>query len=90
MAVHSTRSGKDLVPSPTRVKTFRNARAFETWMRKNHAREPELWLKIYKKGSGVSSITLAEALDEKAYLQRYTPRGRKVSGARSIATMSRD
>ena len=59
-------------------------------MRKNHAREPELWLKIYKKGSGVSGITLAEALDvalcwgwidgirkaldEKAYLQRYTPR----------------
>ena len=59
-------------------------------MRKNHAHQPELWLKIYKKGSGVSGITLAEALDvalcwgwidgirksldEKAFLQRYTPR----------------
>lgn len=59
-------------------------------MRKNHARQPELWLKIYKKGSGISAITLAEALDvalcwgwidgirkaldDKAFLQRYTPR----------------
>ncbi|HET9467552.1 MAG TPA: YdeI/OmpD-associated family protein [Vicinamibacterales bacterium] len=59
-------------------------------MRRHHAREPELWMKIYKKGSGVSGITLAEALDvvlcwgwidgirkpldDKAFLQRYTPR----------------
>jgi uncharacterized protein YdeI (YjbR/CyaY-like superfamily) len=59
-------------------------------MRKNHAREQEVWLRIYKKGSAVPSITTAEALDvvlcwgwidgirkaldEVSYLQRYTPR----------------
>jgi len=62
-------------------------------MRKNHAREREIWLNIFKKGSGVPSITIAEALDvvlcwgwidgirkafdERSYLQRYTPRRAK-------------
>ena len=62
-------------------------------MRKNHAREDEVWLRIYKKGSGVRSITIAEALDvvlcwgwidgirkafdERSYLQRYSPRREK-------------
>ena len=59
-------------------------------MKANHARETELWLKIHKKGSGLPSVTNAEALDvalcwgwidgirkaldEKSFLQRYTPR----------------
>jgi uncharacterized protein YdeI (YjbR/CyaY-like superfamily) len=75
---------------PAKIKTFRTEAAFESWMRKNHLREREVWLRIYKKGSGVPSITIAEALDvvlcwgwidgirkafdERSYLQRYTPR----------------
>ena len=59
-------------------------------MKANHARETELWLKIHKKGSGLPSVTNAEALDvalcwgwidgirkaldEKSFLQRYSPR----------------
>lgn len=59
-------------------------------MRANHAKAPELWLKIHKKGSGLPSVTAAEALDvmlcwgwidglrkgfdERSFLQRYTPR----------------
>ena len=74
-------------------KTFRTEAAFESWMRQNHAREDEVWVRLYKKGSGVPSITLAEALDvvlcwgwidgirkgldERSYLQRYTPRRAK-------------
>jgi uncharacterized protein YdeI (YjbR/CyaY-like superfamily) len=74
-------------------KTFRTAAAFESWMRQNHAREDEVWVRLYKRGSGVPSITLAEALDvvlcwgwidgirkgldERSYLQRYTPRRAK-------------
>jgi uncharacterized protein YdeI (YjbR/CyaY-like superfamily) len=62
-------------------------------MRKNHAGADEVWLRIYKKDSGVPSITIAEALDvvlswgwidgirkafdERSYLQRYTPRRAK-------------
>ena len=72
------------------IKTFRSGAAFESWMRRNHAREREVWLRIFKKGSGVPSITIADALDvvlcwgwidgirkafdERSYLQRYTPR----------------
>jgi uncharacterized protein YdeI (YjbR/CyaY-like superfamily) len=72
------------------IKTFRTAAAFESWMRRNHAREREVWLRIFKKGSGRPSITIAEALDvvlcwgwidgirksfdDRSYLQRYTPR----------------
>jgi uncharacterized protein YdeI (YjbR/CyaY-like superfamily) len=79
-----------LVPESGKIKTFRSQSAFEAWMRKNHAREREVWLRIYKKGSGVRSIAIAEALDvvlcwgwidgirkafdERSYLQRYTPR----------------
>jgi len=62
-------------------------------MRANHARETELWLRIYKKGSGVPTVTSAQALDvalcwgwidgirkaldERSFLQRYTPRRAK-------------
>lgn len=75
------------------IKSFRTAAAFESWMRKNHADADEVWLRIYKKNSGVASITIGEALDvvlcwgwidglrkgfdEQSYLQRYTPRRAK-------------
>jgi uncharacterized protein YdeI (YjbR/CyaY-like superfamily) len=79
-----------VVPNPRRIRTFRSEAAFEAWLRVNHAREPEVWLKIYKKDSGVPSITPAQALDvalcwgwidglrkafdDRAFLQRYSPR----------------
>ena len=82
-----------VVPDPRKIKTFRTGAAFESWMVKNGARADEVWLRIYKKDSGVPSITIAEALDvalcwgwidgirksldEHSYLQRYTPRRAK-------------
>jgi uncharacterized protein YdeI (YjbR/CyaY-like superfamily) len=82
-----------VIPNQRRIKTFRTEAAFESWMRKNHARADELWVRIYKKGSGLPSITIAAALDivlcwgwidgirrsvdERSYLQRYTPRRAK-------------
>ena len=50
-------------PERETFKTFRTEAAFESWMRKNHADAREVWLRIYKKDSGVPSITIAEALD---------------------------
>ena len=80
-------------PDPDRIKTFRTEAAFESWLRKNHARETEVWLRIYKKHSGIPSITPAQALDvvlcwgwidairksfdDESFLQRYTPRRKK-------------
>lgn len=72
------------------MKPFASSKALETWMRANHAKAPELWIKIHKKDSGLRSVTAAEALDvmlcwgwidglrrgfdEQSFLQRYTPR----------------
>ena len=72
---------------------FKTQKAFETWLAKNHAKSPGVWLKLAKKGSGVKSITYAEAveaslcygwidgqsksIDDNAWLQKYTPRGRR-------------
>jgi uncharacterized protein YdeI (YjbR/CyaY-like superfamily) len=82
-----------VIPDPRKIKSFRTGAAFESWMRKNHARSDEVWLRIYKKDSGMASVTIAEALDvalcwgwidgirksvdERSYLQRYTPRRAK-------------
>jgi len=79
-----------IIPDSKQIKSFRTEAAFERWMRANHARATELWLRIYKKGSGVPTITNAQALDvalcwgwidgirkafdERSFLQRYTPR----------------
>ncbi|MGE3179834.1 MAG: YdeI family protein [Vicinamibacterales bacterium] len=82
-----------VIPDPTRIKTFRTEAAFARWMRANHARTPEIWLKIHKKSSGLPTITSAQALDvalcwgwidgirksydDESFLQRYTPRRAK-------------
>ena len=79
-----------VVPNPKHIRAFRSEAAFDAWLRQNHARETEIWLRIYKKGSGQPTVTNAEALDvvlcwgwidgirkafdDKSFLQRYTPR----------------
>jgi uncharacterized protein YdeI (YjbR/CyaY-like superfamily) len=67
-----------------------DAAAFESWLEANHDTADEIWVAIAKKGSGIPSITASEAidvvlcfgwidghrkgLDEKYFLQRYSPR----------------
>lgn len=69
---------------------FKNAKAFETWLRQHHATSAGLWLKIAKRGAIDASVTYLEAveialcwgwidgqkkgLDEQYFLQRFTPR----------------
>ena len=69
---------------------FASPAELEAWLDDNHADAEGVWLKIAKKGSGVASVTYAEALelalcfgwidsqkrrfDEKHFLQRFTPR----------------
>jgi uncharacterized protein YdeI (YjbR/CyaY-like superfamily) len=78
---------------PDKVREFRAAKAFYTWLSKHHDRETEVWIKIHKVSSGLPSITPLEAIDvclcwgwidairkahdETSYLQRYTRRGPK-------------
>ena len=42
---------------------FATPKAWETWLAKNHAKSPGIWVQIFKKGSGQRSVTYAEALD---------------------------
>ena len=73
------------------VKRFRSQSAWETWLRTQHEKSPGVWLEFGKKGSGVVTVTYAEALevalcygwidglvnavDAEVYRQRFTPRG---------------
>jgi uncharacterized protein YdeI (YjbR/CyaY-like superfamily) len=82
-----------VVPNPKKIKAFKSEAAFETWMRANHARETEIWVRLYKKGSGKPTVSNAQALDvalcwgwidgirkafdEQSFLQRYSPRRSK-------------
>ncbi len=77
-------------PDPGKARSFETPADLERWMAANHASEPELWIRMFKKASGLPSVTWAEAvdvalcwgwidgirksLDEVSFLQRYTPR----------------
>ena len=78
---------------PAKIREFPDADSFYRWLGENHDRADEIWIKVHKKGSGLPSITPVEAIDaclcwgwidgirkgfnERSFLQRYTPRGRK-------------
>ncbi|HEY9024464.1 MAG TPA: YdeI/OmpD-associated family protein [Burkholderiaceae bacterium] len=78
------------VPTDIESTLFKNAKAFEAWLRKNHAKSDGLWLRIAKRGAGEPSVTYPEAveialcwgwidgqkkgLDDQHFLQRFTPR----------------
>lgn len=82
-----------IVVDPKHVREFEDAEAFHTWLADNHDSAPEVWIKLHKKGSGLKSINHIEAIDavlcwgwidavrkgfdEKSFLQRYVPRGKK-------------
>lgn len=78
---------------PERVHEFPDAESFYRWLADHHDTAPEVWIKIHKVNSGLPSITPKEAIDaalcwgwidavrkgfdDRSFLQRYTPRGKK-------------
>ncbi|WP_328493756.1 YdeI/OmpD-associated family protein [Streptomyces sp. NBC_00414] len=74
------------------IKAFTDAAQLDAWVSAHEGLRGGVWLRIAKKGSGVPSITVTEALDvalchgwidgqrrrldASFYLQRYTPRRR--------------
>jgi len=80
-------------PKPSQIIAFEHPNDLGQWLNNHHKSENELWVKIFKKGSGIASVTwddvVVEALcwgwidgvkksvDEEAYLQRITPRKAK-------------
>lgn len=77
-------------PDPGKMMVFATPKALAKWLKENHASESELWIKIFKKGSGVPSVSweqlvietlcwgwidgVKKSLDEHTYVQRITPR----------------
>lgn len=77
-------------PDPAKTIAFAAPKEFSQWLKRNHATETELWVKIFKKRAGVPSVSWNEVVietlcwgwidgikkpfDEMAYLQRITPR----------------
>jgi uncharacterized protein YdeI (YjbR/CyaY-like superfamily) len=78
------------VPRP---RSFRSSEELRAWLANEHTRATGLLLRIYKKDSGVASVTYAEALDQalcfgwidgqklpldaKSWIQKFTPRRSK-------------
>jgi uncharacterized protein YdeI (YjbR/CyaY-like superfamily) len=81
-----TKSSKADLP----VIPFATANMWEQWLEQNHEISDGIWLQFFKKGSGIASVTYAEALDvalcygwidaqlksidELSYKQHFTPR----------------
>ena len=72
------------------ILSFGDQPAFEAWLAEQGPSSPGLWLRLFKKGSGIASVSKAEAIDaalchgwidgqldgydELSWLVRFTPR----------------
>ena len=81
------------LPDPARIRAFAAPDEWDAWLAQNHATETEIWIKHFKKATGIPSVTweqavigalawgwidgVRRALDDKSYLQRFTPRRAK-------------
>jgi uncharacterized protein YdeI (YjbR/CyaY-like superfamily) len=79
-----------MTPDELPVVAFATAAAWDAWLAGHHGDAAGLWLKLAKKGSGIPSVSYAEAvdvalchgwidgqkgrLDDQFWLQRFTPR----------------
>jgi uncharacterized protein YdeI (YjbR/CyaY-like superfamily) len=74
----------------TEIKKFKSQKDWRNWLVNNQDLQEGIWLQVYKKHSGVETVTIEQALeealcfgwidgqrksyDEQSYLQKYTPR----------------
>jgi uncharacterized protein YdeI (YjbR/CyaY-like superfamily) len=75
---------------PEALREFPDFQSFYDWLAKNHDSAPEVWIRIFKKGSGKPTVTPVEAIDAilcwgwidgirkswdgESFVQRYCPR----------------
>lgn len=73
-----------------KIVEFKDQAAFRNWLSKNSKNVSGIWLRIYKKDSGVATVTYSQAVDEAlcfgwidgqkksydelSFLQKFTPR----------------
>jgi uncharacterized protein YdeI (YjbR/CyaY-like superfamily) len=72
---------------------FKTPKEWEQWLSKNHSSSNGIWLRFFKKDSGIKTVTYKQALDEalcygwidgqaksfdeKSWIQKFTPRRKK-------------
>jgi uncharacterized protein YdeI (YjbR/CyaY-like superfamily) len=72
------------------ILSFNSQKAWADWLHSNHNTFPGIWIRFYKKNSGVDTVTYDDALeialcygwidslvnkyDELSYIQKFTPR----------------
>jgi uncharacterized protein YdeI (YjbR/CyaY-like superfamily) len=82
-----------VVVDPDKVMEFADKDAFYDWLKANHDKADEVWIRIFKKASGTPSIDAVQAIDvvlcwgwidairkgwdDVSFVQRYTRRGKK-------------
>jgi uncharacterized protein YdeI (YjbR/CyaY-like superfamily) len=82
---------------------FETADELRAWLEDHHDSSKGMWLRIYKKNSGIRSVTFEQVLDEglcfgwsestrrrydsDSYLQKFTPR--KSVGTQSVRNLAR-
>jgi len=70
--------------------TFKDAASWRAWLAENHENQNGVWARLYKKASGIATVTYAEAVDqalcfgwidgqrksydEVSFVQKFTPR----------------
>lgn len=75
------------------IMLFLSPKEWEDWLSQNYTKDEGLWLQMYKKASGKTSVTYAEALDvalcygwidglkkrfdEESFIQKFTPRRKR-------------
>jgi uncharacterized protein YdeI (YjbR/CyaY-like superfamily) len=73
-----------------KIIAFKDPAIWRRWLHENHAKVDGVWLRLYKKASGIPTVSYAEALDEAlcygwidgqkksydedSFLQKFTPR----------------
>ena len=76
-----------------KTKSFKTQQELELWLAKNHAKVDELWIRMFKKSTGIKSIDwdgalevalcygwidgIRKSFDEVSFIQRFTPRRAK-------------
>lgn len=80
-------------PNDLPIILFEEQKAWAEWLDQHHAEAAGIWLRLAKKGSGITSVSYDEAVeaalcygwidgqkksyDETSWLQKFTPRGAK-------------
>lgn len=84
------RQAKSVDSKELLIKSFATQAEFRAWLRAHHGQMEGIWVRFFKKGSGVKTVSYLEALDEAlcygwidsqvkkydeaSYLQKFSPR----------------